>query len=198
MTYAPLVLASRSPRRSELLAQIGVRHEVRGLDFDEARRAGEPARDYVLRVTRDKAAHARDRLPAGRALLTADTVVVLDGRIFGKPADEDECLRMLGALSGRAHEVMTAVALFDGSSLSDALSVSRVTFRDIDPAEQRRYWRTGEPADKAGGYAVQGLGAVFVERIEGSHSGVMGLPLYETARLLATAGIPVWQESHET
>ena len=194
MPHAPIVLASRSPRRSQLLAQIGVPHEVLALDFDEARLPGEAPQAFVERLARDKALHARTACPGGRLLLAADTVVVLDEEIFGKPASETDCERILGALSGRTHEVMTAVALHCAGSVRLELSVSRVTFRPIGLGERRAYWRTGEPADKAGGYAIQGLGAVFVERIEGSYSGVMGLPLFETTRLLDTAGVAVWQE----
>ncbi len=196
MTYAPIVLASRSPRRSQLLRQIGVPHEVLAADFDEERLEGEPPRAYVQRLAGDKALHALSvaGTAAGRPLLTADTIVVLGGEIFTKPGDEAECQRMLAALSGRTHEVMTAVALHSGGSLHRDLSVSQVTFRPISTREGRAYWRSGEPADKAGGYAVQGLGAIFIERIEGSYSGVMGLPLYETARLLESAGVAVWQQ----
>ena len=196
MSYTQIVLASRSPRRSQLLRQIGVPHEVLPVDFDEARLEGESPRAYVQRLAGDKALHAREVAgdPAARPLLAADTVVVLDEEIFGKPASEKDCERMLGALSGRTHEVMTAVALQCAGSVRLELSVSRVTFRPIGLGERRAYWRTGEPVDKAGGYAIQGLGAVFVERIEGSYSGVMGLPLFETTRLLDTAGVAVWQE----
>jgi septum formation protein len=197
MSRPAIVLASRSPRRSQLLCQIGVPHEVLAVDFDEARLPGEAPRDYVLRVTRDKAAHAR-RLRAdlaARPLLAADTSVARGDELLGKPRDEAECIRILGALSGRVHEVMTAVVLDDGAGLRAALSVSRVAFRAVGEAECRAYWATGEPADKAGAYAVQGLGAVFIERIEGSYSGVMGLPLFETAGLLAAAGMHVWQEA---
>jgi septum formation protein len=179
MPHAPIVLASRSPRRSQLLAQIGVPHEVLALDLE--------------RLARDKALHARTARRDGRLLLAADTIVVLDGTIFGKPRDEPGAVGMLRALSGRCHEVMTAVAVCDGSDVRTAVSVSRVTFRELGEAECRAYWDTGEPADKAGAYAVQGLGAVFIERLEGSYSGVMGLPLFETARLLQAAGVPVWQ-----
>ena len=200
MSYDAIVLASRSPRRSQLLHQIGIPHEVLGVDFDEERLPGEAPRDYVERLARDKAAYARSRCPgpAGRPLLAADTSVVLGTAIFGKPRDEQECVDMLGELSGRVHEVMTAVALHHGEVLRTAVSVSRVAFRALSEAERRAYWATGEPADKAGGYAVQGLGAIFIERIEGSYSGVMGLPLYETALLLSAAGIPAWQGSRGT
>lgn len=196
MSYAPIVLASRSPRRSQLLSQIGVNHEVLAVDLDETRQSGEPARAYAQRLARGKALLARECHPSAamRKLLAADTVVALGEEIYAKPADEEDCVRMLGALSGRTHEVITAVAVHDGSTITTDLSVARVTFRVIGERESRRYWRSGEPADKAGGYAVQGLGAVFVERLEGSYSCVMGLPLFETARLLAAAGVPVWQE----
>jgi septum formation protein len=193
MPHAPIVLASRSPRRSQLLAQIGVPHEVLALDFDEARLPGEAPQAFVERLARDKALHARTARTGGRLLLAADTIVVLDGTIFGKPRDEPGAVGMLRALSGRCHEVMTAVAVCDGSAVRTAVSVSRVTFRELGEAECRAYWDTGEPADTAGAYAVQGLGAVFIERLEGSYSGVMGLPLFETARLLQAAGVPVWQ-----
>jgi septum formation protein len=195
MSYAPIVLASRSPRRSELLDQIGVPHDVLAIVFDESRQRGESPRDYVERLARDKALAAVAALggAVGRPVLTADTSVVLGEEIFGKPAGEDDCVRMLGALSGRTHEVITAVALHDGESVSAEVSISRVTFRTLDEGERRAYWATGEPADKAGGYAVQGLGAIFIERLEGSYSGVMGLPLCETARLLGSAGVALWQ-----
>ena len=194
MGYAPIVLASRSPRRSELLAQIGIPHEVHAVDFDEARLPGEAPRQFVERLARDKALHARAACPGRTPLLAADTIVVLDGEIFGKPRDEADALAMLRALSGRCHEVMTGVAVCDGSTVRSAVSVSQVRFRELGEAECRDYWATGEPADKAGAYAVQGRGAVFIERIEGSYSGVMGLPLFEAARLLQAAGVPCWQE----
>ncbi len=128
MAYAPIVLASRSPRRSQLLAQIGVPHEVLAMDFDEARLPGEAPRDFVERLARDKALHARAACPEGRLLLAADTVVVLDGTLFGKPRDESGALAMLRALSGRRHEVMTAVALCDGREVRSEVSISRVSF----------------------------------------------------------------------
>ena len=197
MSCAPIVLASRSPRRSQLLGQIGVAHEVLAVDHDELRRAGEPPRAYAQRLAREKALLAVQRYPAvaSRTVLAADTVVALGEEIFAKPAHEDDCVRMRGALAGRTHEVITAVAVCDGGAVTVDTSVARVTFRAISEPESRRYWRSGEPVDKAGGYAVQGLGAVFVERLEGSYSCVMGLPLFETARLLGAAGVPVWQGS---
>lgn len=195
MSYDTIVLASASERRSRLLTQIGVRHESLAADLDEEPRTGERPADYVQRLARDKALAARAAL-GGRTdipVLAADTTVVLDGRIFGKPASERECVAMLMALSGRTHEVMTAVALADGGNLRTAMNVSRVTFRALDEQECRRYWATGEPAGKAGGYAVQGRAAVFISRLEGSFSCVMGLPLYETAALLDAAGVRRWQ-----
>jgi septum formation protein len=195
MPYESIYLASASPRRSALLTQIGVPHDVRATDLDEARLPGEPPRVYVERLARDKARAVAGALGAGcdRPVLAADTSVVLADEIYGKPADEDECVRMLRALSGRTHEVMTGVALLAGEALLADVNVSHVTFRALAEDECRRYWRTGEPRGKAGGYAVQGFGATFIERLEGSYSGVMGLPLYETARLLAAAGVSVWQ-----
>ena len=188
-----LCLASASPRRRHLLDQIGVPHVVLATDTDESRAAGESPADYVRRVAADKAHAALAQGAHGaRAVLAADTAVVLDGTIFGKPASVEECVAMLGALGGRTHEVLTAVALAWDGQLQGELSVSRVALRRIDERECREYWSTGEPRDKAGGYAVQGLAAVFIEHIEGSYSGVMGLPLFETARLLARAGVPHW------
>ncbi|MGE0029677.1 MAG: nucleoside triphosphate pyrophosphatase [Steroidobacteraceae bacterium] len=195
MSYDTIVLASASERRSRLLTQIGVRHESLAADLDEDPRPGEIPADYVQRLARDKALAGLAALGGRTALpvLAADTTVVLDGRIFGKPSGEQECVAMLMALSGRTHEVMTAIALADGSDLRTAMNVSRVTFRALDEQECRRYWATGEPAGKAGGYAVQGLAAVFISRLEGSFSCVMGLPLFETAALLDAAGVRRWQ-----
>ena len=190
-----IVLASASLRRSQLLQQLGVRHRVVGADLDETPAPGEAPAAYVQRLAAGKAAAVVARLAGGPGppVLAADTTVALDGRIFGKPADEADCLEMLGALAGRTHAVHTAVALWHGGFKRQALDTSYVTFRDIDLAERRRYWQSGEPAGKAGGYAIQGLGAVFVTRLEGSFSGVMGLPLAETAALLDAAGVRRWQ-----
>jgi septum formation protein len=194
MGYDSIVLASASARRSQLLTQIGVRHRSVAADVDETPRPGEPADRYVRRLAEDKAlaiVRAAGDAP-DRPVLAADTTVVLDARIFGKPADEADCIAMLGALGGRRHAVLTALALWHDGQLRQALSTSHVTFREIGPDEGRRYWASGEPAGKAGAYAIQGLGAVFVERLEGSFSGVMGLPLYETAALLDAAGVLRW------
>ena len=193
-SHSPLIcLASVSPRRRELLAQIGVPHIIVGADIDETALIGEAPRDYVLRMARQKALTVRER---GESLpvLAADTTVVLDDVIYGKPRDREDGLAMLGRLSGRTHAVMTAVALADSSGVAVQLSVSTVRFRDLSSHECAEYWETGEPCDKAGGYAVQGAAAVFIESLSGSYSGVMGLPLFETAGLLRAAGVPYWEK----
>lgn len=187
-----LYLASASPRRRELLTQIGVAHNLLPVDIDETPFPGEAACDYVQRLAREKAVTAWARLDHSQPLcvLGADTTVVLDGRILGKPADQAEGLAMLAALSGQAHQVLTAVALVDERRCDVRLVESRVAFRPISPEEAERYWASGEPVDKAGGYAIQGLGAVYVRDLQGSYSGVVGLPLCETAELLAAFGVP--------
>lgn len=195
MGYDAIILASASERRSQLLRQIGVQHRVAGADIDESPFPGEKPLDYVQRIAAGKAQAVVARLD-GRPdvpVLAADTTVVLGDRLFAKPADEAECLEMLGALAGRTHAVLTAVALWHNGRLHRALDTSYVTFRAIDPDERRRYWASGEPAGKAGSYAIQGLGAVFVARLEGSFTGVMGLPLFETAALLDAADVRRWQ-----
>lgn len=193
MSNPQIYLASNSPRRRELLAQIGVRFRVLALSLDERLLPGEGVEGYVRRVALDKARAGRE-LVSGRSgleslpVLAADTVVVVGDRVLGKPCNEDDALAMLRLLSGRSHRVLSAVALVDTEE-TIALSESEVRFRGISDAEARAYWATGEPADKAGGYAIQGLGALFVEHLRGSYSGVMGLPLFETAALLETAGV---------
>ena len=186
-----ITLASASPRRRELLNQIGIPHEVRPADLDESRLGEEPPEDYVRRLACAKAAAVWDRHP-GRPVLAADTAVVLAGELFGKPRDLKDCVRMLSALSGRTHQVLTAVAVRHSGGAADALSVSEVTLRALSSAECTRYWHTGEPAGKAGGYAIQGRAATFISGLRGSYSGVMGLPLAETAGLLAGAGVRMW------
>ena len=186
-----ITLASASPRRSQLLEQIGVRHLVRAAGIDEALRAGEPAETYVGRLAAAKAevGWAAD---ARRPVLAADTAVVLGTELLGKPGDLTDCVRMLSALAGRTHRVLTAVAVRSAGGRAQALSVSEVTFRALSVAECQRYWATGEPRDKAGGYAIQGLAATFITCLRGSYSGVMGLPLAETATLLAAARVRMW------
>ena len=190
MTQPQLYLASKSPRRRELLAQIGVSYGIIAADLDEAPLPGEAPEDYVRRVALDKARAGRALLeiPGEVPVLGADTLVTIDGQILGKPRDADDALAMLRLLSGRTHRVLSAVALI-GAEERQALSTSEVSFRPIGDREARAYWNSGEPADKAGGYAIQGLGAVFLRELRGSYSGVMGLPLYETAALLAAEGI---------
>lgn len=183
--FPRIVLASASPRRRELLDQLGVAHEVVPADVDESAVPGEAPDALVVRLARAKALAGLQRDGGGRAVLGADTIVVLQGEVFGKPRDRDDAVRMLIALGGREHQVMTAVAVAtSGGELAEALSVTNVRMRPISVAEAGIYWDSGEPAGKAGAYAIQGLGAMFIEHVSGSYSGVMGLPLYETARLL--------------
>ncbi|WEJ73282.1 Maf family protein [Pseudomonas sp. PSE14] len=190
-----LYLASSSPRRRELLTQIGLPFHIVPASVDETPQAGESAVAYVERLAREKALAGLHFLAqrADVCVLGADTAVVLDGRILGKPADRAEALGMLQALSGREHEVLTAVAVANRDRCEARVVSSRVTFRSVSMEEAERYWETGEPHDKAGGYAIQGLAAVFVSRVEGSYSAVVGLPLCETAALLADFSIPCWQ-----
>jgi septum formation protein len=192
-----LCLASASPRRRELLWQIGVPHEVEPADLDESVRPDEQPADYVARLAEAKAQHvftarlARGAMPL--PVLGADTTVTLGQRILGKPQDEAELQQMLAALSAREHLVYSAVAVVTGAATHRALVATGVTFRALEAAEISQYWQSGEPRDKAGGYAIQGRAAVFVTRLEGSYSGVVGLPLAETAALLRAAGVPIWQ-----
>lgn len=187
MTTPTLHLASSSPRRRELLAALGVEFTTGGVDTEERRRDGEAPDEMVLRLAVEKARATA----AGVAdlVLTADTAVVLGNTVFGKPEGRDDALRMLAALSGCTHRVMTGVALRSAERIDTALSVTEVRFREILPDEALAYWQSGEPADKAGAYAIQGLGGVFVESIAGSYSGVVGLPVFETAALLRAAGL---------
>lgn len=189
---ATLYLASASARRRELLEQIGVSFVALPVDIDETPRPNEAAAAYVRRLAREKAEAALARLEGAGpvCVLGADTTVTLDGRILGKPADREEGLAMLALLAARTHEVLTAVALAQPGRCEVRLVTSRVTFRAISREEAERYWASGEPVDKAGGYAIQGLGAVFVRHLEGSYSGVVGLPLCETAELLEAFGLP--------
>jgi septum formation protein len=193
MSEPAIYLASGSPRRRELLEQIGVPYAVLSVTVDEARRAREAPRAMVLRLARAKAqAGWGDLTPAQRRpVLGADTVVVVNGTLLGKPRDKAQALAMLAQLSGRAHEVFTGVAVVNAQGMRRAVSRSVVRFRVISEAERRAYWASGEPCDKAGAYAVQGLGAMFIKGIEGSYSGIMGLPLFETAKLLRWVGVEI-------
>jgi len=189
-TPGELILASASPRRRELLEQLEVPFCVQPTDTDEQVRPNEPAEKYVRRMSLDKvAAGARNIVKGdGRCVLAADTAVVFGDRILGKPRDRDDALEMLQLLSGHTHRVLSGVAVTDGVTTRDALSITEVSFGEISAEACEAYWETGEPRDKAGAYAIQGLGAVFVRHIVGSYSGVVGLPLYETAELLRCFG----------
>ncbi len=204
ITLEPRIyLASRSPRRRELLAQIGVRFELlmfRGVpredpDVDEAVLAGESPEDYVVRVTLAKAQagvrRIRERHLIPYPVLAADTTVEIDGQVIGKPAHEADAVAILQRLSGRSHRVLTAVALSGNGRTEHLVSISEVRFRTLDSGEIRRYVASGEPLDKAGAYGIQGRAAIFVEEIKGSYTGIMGLPLYETALLLRRYGYPI-------
>ena len=192
---ATLYLASGSPRRRELLTQIGVPFLTHSAPIDESSLPGEWPVAYVERLACAKAQTGLDALAAiqGVVVLGADTAVVLDGRILGKPADRDEALATLTALSGRSHEVMTAVALVSRERMVSRVVSSQVTFRPLSRAEIEAYWASGEPQDKAGCYGIQGLAAVFVSQLQGSYSAVVGLPLCETAALLKEFAIAFWQ-----
>ncbi|BEG79109.1 Maf family protein [Achromobacter xylosoxidans] len=196
---ARLYLASASPRRRELLTQIGLPHEVLRVPAppgeDEPQHLGESAADYVRRTARDKAERGRDWLRAQSLplmpLLAADTTVILAGQVLGKPADRDDAIRILQALSGQTHQVHTAVALWSGERLLESVSITEVQMRPLQPDEIARYCDSGEPYGKAGAYGIQGLAGTFIARIDGSYTGVMGLPLFETANLLRAAGIAI-------
>jgi len=186
-----LRLASASPRRRQLLELIGVPHVVLPADIDETPRLAEPPGEYVVRLAREKAA-AIWAVAQDLPVLAADTTVVVDEEILGKPESETQAHEMLGKLSGREHVVHTGVALIASGTQQVVLSSTLVKFSALSREQIQAYWRSGEPQGKAGAYAIQGLGAVFVAGIGGSYTGVMGLPLFETAQLLRAAGIPVW------
>jgi septum formation protein len=191
-----IILASASARRQELLSQIGVRFTVRSQDIDESIRSGELANDYVTRMAQEKAGSALNALRVSEdssdaVVLAADTSVVCDADVLGKPVNEADAVGMLRLLSGREHRVLSAVTLATQVNQRTVLSESRVRFREISIDEAQQYYRSGEPMGKAGAYAIQGYAAVFVEQLIGSYSGVMGLPLFETAQLLAEFSVPV-------
>lgn len=200
---ATLYLASGSPRRRELLTQIGVPFLTQIAPIDENALPDEPASAYVERLAREKAQAGLAALSAAddAVVLGADTAVVLEGRILGKPVDRADALATLQALSGRRHDVLTAVALVSAERTLTQVVTSHVTFRALSVAEIEAYWASGEPQDKAGSYGIQGLAAIFVSELQGSYSAVVGLPLCETAALLAEFAIPCWQNlpahSHE-
>ena len=193
MTYSkPLIwLASASPRRSSLLNQIGIAHRIRPVDLDESSHPGESPADYVTRLARAKAQALWSQLSPDQRLpvLGSDTTVAVDGEVLGKPRDREDAARMLRQLSGRTHQVYTAVALHHEKGCENRLSVSNVTMKPLSDPEILAYWASGEPTDKAGAYGIQGQAALFIERIAGSYSGIVGLPLYETGELLRMVGI---------
>lgn len=187
-----LQLASKSPRRKEILEQIGVRFSVVSVDVPEQQVPGEPPLAYVQRLAQSKAAEGFRQFP-GYTTLGSDTIVCCENALLEKPQDKQDFLQMMRQLSGRAHEVLTAVSLCNGELQKTETSITEVLFRRLSDAEMEAYWDTGEPQDKAGGYAIQGMGAVFVERIEGSYSGVVGLPIEMLNRLFHQFDIPVWR-----
>ncbi|WP_415888940.1 Maf family protein [Neptuniibacter sp. SY11_33] len=187
-----LILASASPRRKALLDQIGVQCSVKPVDICEDVRDAEPAIDYVERLAIEKAQACFVLTDGTKAVLGSDTTVVLDGRIMGKPADQNEAIETLQRLSGNIHQVLTAVAVVTAEQTRSVVVTTNVRFRPISLVECEAYWRSGEPQDKAGSYGIQGFGAVFVEEIKGSYSAVVGLPLTETAEMLVQAGIRIW------
>jgi septum formation protein len=192
MSPAFVYLASGSPRRRELLRQIGVPFRVIGANIDESVQLGEAASSYVARLAAAKA-EAGWRSHHDAPVLAADTAVILDQEILGKPKDREAGVAMLLRLAGRTHEVLTAIALRSEGGIEARISRSWVSFGPVDPGEAGTYWDSGEPHDKAGAYAIQGAAAVFIAELRGSYSGVMGLPLFETAQLLQAAGIARWQ-----
>ena len=193
---ADFVLASASPRRADLLRQIGCRFLVAPVGVDESVLPGEPAVDYVQRVALQKARAGWLASPlSGLPVLGADTAVVAGSDIYGKPADRQQALSMLRRLSGSTHRVLSAVAMVAEERQLLRCTETEVTFRALSPEECERYWQTGEPADKAGAYAIQGLGGVFVTAIKGSYSSVVGLPLAETCQLLQAFDIAWWRDA---
>lgn len=198
---AAIVLASASPRRRELLRRIGVPFRVRAASVDETPHPGEHPKTYVRRMATMKARRVaalekeeekQEEKSGALPVLGADTAVILGGRILGKPRDREDFLDMFARLSGRRHQVLTAVAVTRWNSLDVRVVESFVTLRRVESREASCYWNTGEPADKAGGYGIQGVGGVFVRRIEGSYGAVVGLPLPETERLLQSFGVDAW------
>lgn len=184
-----LHLASSSPRRREILAALGLEFTVAPVDVMEALEAGESAEQMVLRLSVAKAAAAE--VGPGCIVIGSDTAVVLGSEVLGKPAGQDDAIAMLQKLSGRRHSVLTGVAVVGTQGVQTALSSTDVTFRDVGRDEALAYWQSGEPCDKAGAYGIQGRGGAFVASISGSYSGVMGLPVFETAQLLKAEGIDI-------
>jgi septum formation protein len=191
MINPTLHLASASPRRREILESLGLRFTCAGVDVDETRIDGEAAGTMALRLAIAKAEAAGIAVGNDTVILAADTVVTLGDAVFGKPLSRQDALDMLAGLSGQSHKVMTGVAVLCRGERRTALSESIVRFRAINPDEAAQYWQSGEPRDKAGAYAIQGKGGMFVESLSGSYSGVVGLPVFETVRMLDEAGVHV-------
>ena len=189
MSATTIILASASPRRTQLLTELGIEHEVQPADIDETPQPLEPPLVYVQRMAAAKAQAGSHQASGNSAVLAADTIVVADGLILGKPVDEQHGLEMLARLSGRTHQVVTAVCLRHGVRQAAALVSTQVAFRSVSLQEARSYWQSGEPRDKAGGYGIQGAAAAFVSKIDGSYTGVIGLPMVETRALFQSLGL---------
>ncbi|PKI13286.1 Maf family protein [Colwellia sp. 12G3] len=191
-TTQKLILASQSPRRRELLTQLGYQFSVQASDIDETEEQAELAHNYVLRLAKQKAQHVFDLLPEAEQAYTfvlgSDTSVVFNDKVLGKPHSEEECINTLSLLSDNQHQVLTAIALVSKNSVKGQVITTEVVFKTLTTAEISAYWLTGEPQDKAGSYGIQGIAGQFVKTINGSYSAVVGLPLYETAQLLTNAG----------
>jgi septum formation protein len=184
-----IYLASSSPRRHEILMAMGIKFTAAGVDIDESRYDGESASGMVIRLAIAKASAARMMVTQSVPVIGADTAVALEDQVLGKPESEDEAMEMLASLSGREHKVLTGVALDYLGEITTTMSITEVRFREIHPNEASIYWQSREPCDKAGAYAIQGIGGIFVEYISGSYSGVVGLPIFETAELLNNADL---------
>lgn len=188
-SHLNVVLASTSPRRKELLEQIGVQFTTATIDIDESIVAGEIPLDYVVRLAREKALAAVSHFPEQTVIVAADTTVTIDGHILGKPVNRDDAFVMWSLLSGRTHQVMTGVAVAYSGQVQTTIVQTDVEFLSLTREQMQNYWDSGEPIGKAGGYAIQGLGAVFVPRIQGSYSNVVGLPLVETVALITAVTV---------
>ncbi|MDH5734896.1 MAG: Maf-like protein [Gammaproteobacteria bacterium] len=188
-----IILASASPRRQALLDQIGVSYQVLPVDIDETVKPGESAEDCVIRLALEKAVTGLNKSETKLPVLGSDTIILLNKQILGKPENRMHAIQMLSSLSGQSHQVLTAVAMVTNQKREYLVSKSNVYFRELTENEIQAYWESGEPVDKAGAYAIQGLAAQFIERLDGSYSGVMGLPLFETAQLLKTFGVAIGQ-----
>ena len=198
MSSSPLILASASPRREKLLRQLGVNFVTEPQDIVEEKRIDESPEKFVKRMAEEKASSAfGKRKEKDIVVVASDTIVVCDKRVLGKPKDKSDGIKMLLTLSNKTHRVLSAVTVANTLRYKSTVSETSVSFREISEIEAECYWDSGEPEGKAGGYAIQGCGAVFVQSINGSYSGVMGLPLFQTAQLLSEFGIHSWQSASE-